>query len=240
VVDLPDDMPKDLLEHLKTVRVAGQQLHISRDGGHAEAPGKSADKRSPLPANKVSDDVRGEVARPPEKFARKEHVERHDVTEHPAGTKKERIDRKTDVGMQTFRIEVGNAHGVKPGNIVGAIANEAGHDAKYIGRIEIFDDYSVLDLPDGMPKELLEHLKTVWVAGQQLRISHAGGGAPAVDKPVGKKLTLTAPNKGGDRRVGEKKFGDKAPFKGKGGAGNRTVDAGKSAPKPHRKGPKPG
>ncbi len=53
--------------------------------------------------------------------------------------------------MDTFRIEVGHAHGVKPGNIVGAIANEAGIDSKYIGRIEIYDDYSTLDLPDNLP-----------------------------------------------------------------------------------------
>ncbi len=74
-------------------------------------------------------------------------------------------------GMRTYRIEVGHAHGVKPGNIVGAIANEIGLNAKSIGRIGIHDDYSVLDLPADLPKALLDHLKTVWVAGQQLRIS---------------------------------------------------------------------
>jgi len=60
---------------------------------------------------------------------------------------------------------------VKPGNIVGAIANEAGIDSKYIGRIQIFDNYSLVDLPAGMPKEVLQHLKKVWVAGQELRLS---------------------------------------------------------------------
>jgi ATP-dependent RNA helicase DeaD len=138
--------------------------------------------------------------------------------------------------MQAYRIEVGHAHGVKPANIVGAIANEAGLDAKYIGRIEIFDDYSMLDLPDGMPKEVFEQLKSVSVAGQQLRISHVG--APLVDDKSGsKKITLSAPKKGGDRRVSEKKFGDKAPFKGTGGAGNRG-DGAKPKPKAHRKGGK--
>ncbi len=97
--------------------------------------------------------------------------------------------------MRTFRVEVGHAHGVKPGNIVGAIANEAGLDSKYIGRIEIFDDYSVLDLPDSMPKELLAHLKTVWVAGQQLRISYAGE-IPTGDKNLLTKSPLSAPKKG--------------------------------------------
>ncbi|MDR6842494.1 DEAD/DEAH box helicase [Pseudoxanthomonas sacheonensis] len=97
---------------------------------------------------------------------------------------------KPDVGMESFRIEVGHAHGVKPANIVGAIANEAGLDSKYIGRIDIQDDYTVLDLPEGMPKELLMHLKKVWVSGQQLRIHKVGEGdaggdaAPRKFKPA--------------------------------------------------------
>ncbi len=76
-----------------------------------------------------------------------------------------------ETGMERFRLEVGHTHNVKPGNIVGAIANEAGIESKYIGRINIFDDYSLIDLPEGMPKELLYTLKKVWVAGQQLKIS---------------------------------------------------------------------
>jgi ATP-dependent RNA helicase DeaD len=60
---------------------------------------------------------------------------------------------------------------VKPGNIVGAIANEADIDSKYIGRIDIFDDHSLVDLPEDMPKELLNQLKQVRVAGQRLNIS---------------------------------------------------------------------
>ena len=110
----------------------------------------------------------------PERGDRFDRNERSDRGERPAFPKKERISRPADAGMQTFRIEVGHQHGVKPGNIVGAIANEAGIDSKNIGRIEIYDDYSVLDLPDSMPKELLDQLKTVWVAGQQLRISRDG------------------------------------------------------------------
>ncbi|SJZ55641.1 DEAD/DEAH box helicase [Novilysobacter spongiicola] len=104
-----------------------------------------------------------------------------------------------DVGMETFRIEVGHVHGVKPGNIVGAIANEAELEARYIGRVDIRDDYSLVDLPEGMPRELMEHLKRVYVAGQSLRIRHAGpedaeggrsrsprpGGPPRGGKPHG-------------------------------------------------------
>ena len=75
-----------------------------------------------------------------------------------------------DAGMETFRISVGYRHGVKPGNIVGAIANEAGLEARFIGRIDIHDEHSVLDLPADMPADVLGHLQKVWVAGQQLNM----------------------------------------------------------------------
>jgi ATP-dependent RNA helicase DeaD len=79
-----------------------------------------------------------------------------------------------DAGFETFRIEVGHDHGVKPGNIVGAIANEAGLDAKHIGRVDIRDDHSFVDLPEGMPSDVFKLLKKVWVSGQQLRITRGG------------------------------------------------------------------
>jgi ATP-dependent RNA helicase DeaD len=94
--------------------------------------------------------------------------------ERPARESKIRTPRDSEVGMETYRIEVGFEHGVKPGNIVGAIANEAGLDSKHMGRIEIFDDFALVDLPEGMPKDVLTHLKTVWCAGQQLRITRDG------------------------------------------------------------------
>ncbi len=88
--------------------------------------------------------------------------------------KREPFSRKespNEEGMDRFRIEVGHNHEVKPGNIVGAIANEANIDSKYIGRIDIHDDYSLVDLPADMPKELLQSLKKVRVSGQQINIS---------------------------------------------------------------------
>jgi ATP-dependent RNA helicase DeaD len=91
-----------------------------------------------------------------------------------------------ETGMERYRIEVGLQHGVKPGNIVGAIANEAEIESEYIGRIEIFDDYSTVQLPEGMPREIFKHLKSVWVSGQRLQISRldsTGKGAAARHSP---------------------------------------------------------
>ena len=159
---------------------------------------------------------------------RPDRIERFERPDRPAFPKKERSAHKPEPGLETFRIEVGYDHGVKPGNIVGAVANEAGLDAKHIGRIEIFEDHSLIDLPDGMPADVLVHLKTVWCAGQQLRITRDGQPADvAGKKPAGPRPPF----------AGKKSFGDKPPFKAKRDFGDKPFGQGKPKPKPHRKGP---
>jgi ATP-dependent RNA helicase DeaD len=81
--------------------------------------------------------------------------------------------RNRDEAMETFRIEVGRNHGVSPGNIVGAIANEIGIDSAYIGRIEIRGDHSMVDLPEGLPNDLFQALQRVHVLGKKLNISRS-------------------------------------------------------------------
>jgi ATP-dependent RNA helicase DeaD len=186
-LDLPDSMPDELLNQLKTVWVASRQLQISRfDDSRKAAPASAKEKE------------RGKAHQPAS-------------TAKPAvGNQEDKPARKAKIDMQTFRIEVGHTHGVKPGNIVGAIANEAGLEAKYIGQIEIFDDYSVLDLPSGMPREIFEQLKAVVVSGQMLQISEMGKGTKANQGHASQKIPLSAPLKGGDRRVQEKQAGKKA------------------------------
>ncbi len=76
-------------------------------------------------------------------------------------------------GMTRYRIEVGRDDGVKPGNIVGAIANEAGLEGEFIGPILIQGSYSLVDLPEGMPKNIYQSLRRTWVAGKPLRLSLA-------------------------------------------------------------------
>src|SRR5271167_258004 len=80
--------------------------------------------------------------------------------------------------METFRIEVGSVHGIKPGNIVGAIANEAGIEGVHIGRVDIREDHSYVDLPEGMPKQIFKELQKVRVVGRELRISRVGEKPP--------------------------------------------------------------
>lgn len=130
---------------------------------------KAADfRRDDRPQRKKRDrDDRGDRGR-----ERSERSPRNDRSER--APRKDR-DSGPSEGMESYRIEVGNNHDVRPGNIVGAIANEAGMDSKNIGRIQINDSYSLVDLPSNMSKDALSDLKKAWVSGQQLNISRLSG-----------------------------------------------------------------
>ena len=78
---------------------------------------------------------------------------------------------KVGKGMDTYRVEVGKQHRARPGNIVGAIANEAGLDSQYIGNIVIQEHYSLVDLPRDMPEDVFLDLKQTRVLGQKLNIT---------------------------------------------------------------------
>ena len=129
----------------------------------ARAPAKRNEGRS-------SEGRRGEGRRSEESSRRS----------RPAGGRPERGSNKParpvldengkQVDMETYRLAVGREHLVQPGDIVGAIANEAGIESNYIGRIQLFDGHSTVDLPTGMPKEVFEHLKKVRIRNQALAI----------------------------------------------------------------------
>ncbi|TCK01464.1 ATP-dependent RNA helicase CsdA [Volucribacter psittacicida] len=73
--------------------------------------------------------------------------------------------------MDLYRIEVGRGDGVDVRHIVGAIANEGNIDSRYIGHIKLYDDYSTIELPQGMPKELLQMFAKTRVLNKQMRMS---------------------------------------------------------------------
>ncbi|MEB3307198.1 MAG: helicase-related protein, partial [Cyanobacteriota bacterium] len=87
------------------------------------------------------------------------------------GGRPERPAGNPESHMERFRIEVGWRDRIKPGNIVGAIASSSGLNGKSIGRIQIFDAHSIVDLPKGMPDDVFENLRQLRVMNKPLQIS---------------------------------------------------------------------
>lgn len=94
---------------------------------------------------------------------------------HRAGRVETREFRE-NAPSELYRIDVGRIHGVKPGNIVGAIANEAGIQSRHITAIKIHDDHSTLKLPKGMPKEVFRDLNKTWICGRPLKLTQVYAG----------------------------------------------------------------
>lgn len=122
---------------------------------------------------------------------------RHESRSFETGDRRRMGSSHSENGMETFRVEVGRINNVNPGNIVGAIINETGLEMANIGRIQIFDEYSTVDLPEGMPREIFQALKKVWVMGRKLSITRLGD-APFRDAP---RFDRTKPKRKFDKFV---------------------------------------
>ncbi len=88
-----------------------------------------------------------------------------------AGDRRPSRDDSSSAIQETYRIDVGRVHGVKPGNIVGAIANEAGLQSRFITGLKINDDHSTVRLPKDMDKDAIHRLNKAWVCGRQLKLT---------------------------------------------------------------------
>jgi len=148
------------------------------------------------------------------KSAPKTDRRKHPDNETPR-PRRQRSDRQLDnerPAMERYRIAVGHMHGVKPGNIVGAIANEAGLDHAYIGNIEIFDDHSTVELPEGMPRDVFNDLRKTRVAGQRLQITRADETTPG-KRPRKPHTAASTKKHGAAKKSGAQKTGKKQAAK---------------------------
>ena len=113
-------------------------------------------------------------------------------------SKPERIIRDEEgqvVPMVTYRLEVGKNDNVDPSNIVGAIANEADISSQYIGQIILHDDYSTVDLPEGMPDDVFKILKKARVRSKVLNLSLLTENASSSRGPSSKRSPKKSPKK---------------------------------------------
>ncbi len=163
-----------------------------------------------------------------------EHRTRDNAQGDRGELRERRPRKKISPDNELFRIEVGHDHDVKPGNIVGAIANEAGIDATNIGHVLIHDSYSEVELPKGMPREIFDDLKKAWVCGQKLNISRVESGSNSTPRPArepsrrpsdGKKSAGKTKKNKADHKDRKKDKADGKPAKKK--RHNKDKDKGK-------------
>lgn len=91
--------------------------------------------------------------------------------DRPSGSRRDRASRRDDTNLTSYRVEVGRRHQIQPGNIVGAIANEADLPRSSIGKIKIFESFSLVDLPQDLSGKMLKKIGGISVRGRKLRIS---------------------------------------------------------------------
>ena len=169
--EIIDTLNKDSDYRTIAVALAGMLHSPGASKGPKHAKGE---KHTPYGTR----DARDEKSSKPNRKERRQGLQKKAATsesETPSAPKNEKhlgearpLRDHPDVPMERFRVEVGRKHGVKPGELMGAIANEAGIEGQYIGMINILEECSTIDLPEGIPKSILKHLKKTRVKGVHL------------------------------------------------------------------------
>ncbi|GIZ99755.1 ATP-dependent RNA helicase DeaD [Enterobacter cloacae] len=128
------------------------------------------------------------------------------------GEDRPRRERREAGDMELYRIEVGRDDGVEVRHIVGAIANEGDISSRYIGNIKLFASHSTIELPKGMPGEVLQHFTRTRILNKPMNMQLLGDAQPR-------------PERGGERRGGGRSFGGErregGRTEGRGGEGRR-------------------
>ncbi|BBV93643.1 DEAD/DEAH family ATP-dependent RNA helicase [Enterobacter roggenkampii] len=133
------------------------------------------------------------------------------------GEDRPRRERRDAGDMELYRIEVGRDDGVEVRHIVGAIANEGDISSRYIGNIKLFASHSTIELPKGMPGEVLQHFTRTRILNKPMNMQLLGDAQPR-------------PDRGGERRGGGRGFGGErregGRSEGRGGEGGRSEGRG--------------
>lgn len=174
-----------------TRKPSEKKIHNNTDGD----PDKRSDKRPNKPQEQRPEQR-------PEQRQEQRQDKRQDTPQDSFGKDRaaQHNGEKPAEGMERFRLSVGSEQDVKAANIVGAIASEAGLDAVYIGKVNIQHDHSFVDLPEGMPKEVLRDLKKTWVCGHKLGITRLDGKPRQPKKAEKKGVVKKTKNRGNKRK----------------------------------------
>ncbi len=144
------------------LKIAAAFANISQDGKPFLVKEYKADKSSFTPERKERSDRN-----------RDKSSGKKDFSERGDRKKKGGRHQRDDIPMTKYKLDVGSEHGANKGDIVGAIANEAGIESKYMGRITLNEEHSYIELPQGMPPETFKSLQKIFIKGQKINISEA-------------------------------------------------------------------
>jgi len=154
---------------------------------------------------------------------RPERAPRGDRPERAAGAAGEaapRRERREAGDMELYRIEVGRDDGVEVRHIVGAIANEGDISSRYIGNIKLFASHSTIELPKGMPGEVLQHFTRTRILNKPMNMQLMGDAQPRPERSGERRGAGAGAGRGGYAGGGERR---------EGGRGPRSAGAGTSA-----------
>src|SRR5690606_26714229 len=126
------------------------------------------------------------------------------------GEDRPRRERRDAGEMELYRIEVGRDDGVEVRHIVGAIANEGDISSRYIGNIKLFASHSTIELPKGMPGEVLQHFTRTRILNKPMNMQLVGDAQPHTERRGGGRSF------GGERREGGRSFGGERREGGRG------------------------
>lgn len=168
-----------------------------------------------------------EIQEPPrrDRRDRNDRTDRRDGSEAQSGVHrpfKERFNKQAPTvtdrngkSLSVYRIGVGHRQRVRPGAIVGALANEGNMNSRDFGRISIFSEHSLVELPSDLPKEVFESLDQTRISGKLINIEPDPGapaGRPARHRQDGDR------DRGGHRGGGRPR-GDRSDRGDRGGRG---------------------
>jgi ATP-dependent RNA helicase DeaD len=212
----------DSLEADQAGALAVAALHLALhppmegdDGNFKVADTRGAERAGPASFSKDTrrPDSRGRASHSRESTPRDEGFER---------APKERATRAAGP-MQKLFISVGNAAGIRPGDLVGAIANEANISSREIGAITIGDTHSTVEVSAKLASQVVEAMANATLRGKRMKVSLDRGGAPSAKpealapRPPPSKakpfLPKTAPAKSFDAPPAPRRSSPKAPGK---------------------------
>jgi ATP-dependent RNA helicase DeaD len=149
-----------------------------------------------------------------DRFERRDRNDRGPRDRNDRGGEDRPKRERRDVGdMELYRIEVGRDDGVEVRHIVGAIANEGDISSRYIGNIKLFGTHSTIELPKGMPGEVLQHFTRTRILNKPMNMQLIGDAQPRPERS-GRSF-------GGERREGGRSFGGERREGGRGFGGER-------------------